>query len=555
MEHAMLPPVRAALSSNTDYPQQFQPAAGRVSATIPAASGDTEIEASLPQSGGRSDALSLSSQLRLAQGSSIFAETLGRLLKMPRQENETLEDYTARLSEAVQTLKPAERAAVERLLNQIVKGISLRLLAEILKNPTGPDAARLAGYIEAASAAEQDLAAKAVVSSYRQNGSMDAPVNANSPGPRSVPTAPAPAPSQTPAHGTTVAAAVPSEGGSDVALPVTTDADEDGIGTQRGNGGPSAETKSGVATGTLTPANDRAGSSNDGIVARQPGPTAASAPPAGNGLARADGRHASEVQTADETGAGRKDGAPAAPAAGLEKTAGDTAKLYDGPALVRHSLEAARGERWQGQRAQAAGPDRAMPDVARLLAEVMADIDLPQQAQPASRTAATPATTAMSAEEEAKAFAPAAEKMASDASNPGSARQASESAQQQTQSQAAEAGRTGRTPQLAAHDVDQTIGTLPGAWPAVARDGVPLPHVPYPPEEQEPQREERKARAIAEIGDEEDEPPAQDQHFRDDGHEDGGEEEGSEEQEARQPDENGEEGRPNDLYWRMAGWN
>lgn len=51
------------------------------------------------------------------------------------------------------------------------------MLAEILKQPTGPDAARLALLIELSRYKGTDLAAKAVVSSYQQNNSAN-PVTA-----------------------------------------------------------------------------------------------------------------------------------------------------------------------------------------------------------------------------------------------------------------------------------------------------------------------------------------------------------------------------------------
>lgn len=62
------------------------------------------------------------------------------------------------------------------------------MLAEILKQPTGPDAARLALLIELSRYKGMDLAAKAVVSSYQQNNSANpTPAQRPQPGSQNVP--------------------------------------------------------------------------------------------------------------------------------------------------------------------------------------------------------------------------------------------------------------------------------------------------------------------------------------------------------------------------------
>lgn len=123
--------------------------------------------------------LDLSGQMRLAQSLSVFAETLGSLLKLPRREGEALADYSKRLAAAINALSATERARLQTQLNQIMQGATLRLLTELLKDPSGPEAARLAVQIEIAQYREQnqgrDLAARHAVSSYRQNNGNDLP--------------------------------------------------------------------------------------------------------------------------------------------------------------------------------------------------------------------------------------------------------------------------------------------------------------------------------------------------------------------------------------------
>jgi hypothetical protein len=146
--------------------------------------------------GGRLNLLSLSGQLQLAYGSSIFAETIGKILQIPRNDGELLADYAERLTVAVQSMSDADVAALEKTLSQLVKGLSVPLLAEILKNPGGLDAARLILSLEAALVPDSDAAENAAVSSYRQNEITRLPNDGAAPFPATRPGVP-PAVAQT----------------------------------------------------------------------------------------------------------------------------------------------------------------------------------------------------------------------------------------------------------------------------------------------------------------------------------------------------------------------
>lgn len=124
-------------------------------------------------SGGRLDMLSLSGQLQLAQGLSVV-ETIGALLSVSRNQGEPLADYADRIADVISKLSPTERLSLQRALNQLMQGFTLRLLTEILKNPVGPDATRLALKLEAAAYLERDPVARQVVTSYRQNAGAEA---------------------------------------------------------------------------------------------------------------------------------------------------------------------------------------------------------------------------------------------------------------------------------------------------------------------------------------------------------------------------------------------
>lgn len=172
----MLTPVAA--SSDTSFSAYGQPgiilSAQRGEVLLSSTSVDPRMlrEPSV-SSGSRLDLLSLSGQLQLAQGLSVV-ETIGALLSVSRNQGEPLTDYADRIAEVIAKLSPTERLSLQRALNQLMQGFTLRLLTEILKNPVGPDATRLALKLEAAAYLERDPVTRQVVTSYRQNAGAEA---------------------------------------------------------------------------------------------------------------------------------------------------------------------------------------------------------------------------------------------------------------------------------------------------------------------------------------------------------------------------------------------
>ncbi len=126
---------------------------------------------------------SLASEFQLSRSTAILAETLGKLMNLPRQDGEAIQAYVVRLTDAIRALPAPQRLALEQQVAKVLQGLSLSMLAEILKQPTGPDAARLALLIELSRYKGMDLAAKAVVSSYQQNNSAN-PTPAQPPQPK-----------------------------------------------------------------------------------------------------------------------------------------------------------------------------------------------------------------------------------------------------------------------------------------------------------------------------------------------------------------------------------
>lgn len=573
----MLPPVRAT-SSFVEYqtPPSQQPAP-RQRIDMDNSPLNIETVASSPLSGGRLDILSLSAQLQLAQGFSIFAETIGKLIKLPRREGEALLDYARRLSEAVKAMNPAERAALERTLNQLVKGVSLRLLTEILNDPAGPDAARFAMRMETAQLLDRDLAAKAVVSSYRQNAGVEQlPAVPSRPASQTSPGQPA-------GNGGPVAA----EAEAQAALQ-TNEPDALAVANQNGD----------TETALYTPADD--GKTLPRITAAAPpakpdaeaatrvaeakvetaSPTSMEeiAPQAENSLeTELPAASAPEQEIAAELADGETSGRIGSPGDDVPENPSSTrrfegdergkansasvarqmssAVFYDGPALARLSQRDAERQMLQNVPRAALNADRAnigattewlaeifaegagallepLPAAARPLLEQQAlqellDGELPLEPDPQMK------------EETAGASAKPAAQTAAEPETPTSSI---------------------RSTGMPANAADQSVGTaelneqlaLPLPLPHVPREGVPLPYVAYPPEEREKDPEERKTKAVSATDEDGEQQHSADQRgFNED------QPSGTEKEDAGEelPDEEAEDdGRANDLYWRMAGW-
>ena len=588
----MLPPVRAALSSTADYQSQAQAATSRARVDV-ASSAQSQSGNDATLSGARLDAASLSGQLKLAQGSSILAETIGKLLKTPRRENEALLDYTTRLFEAVQALKPQEVANVERLLNQIVKGISLRLMAEILREPSGPTAARLAAHIEAANIAQRDLAANTVVSFYRQNASADPPLNANNP---RMPQSGNPA--TTPTNQTTQAPAVTADdpvaarnqpAGNNV-LPKTAE----GQNQRLANGSsPSAtpapqvlkseqtEQTSRPTTGvngqsSTTASQDMSGrptvTSNEAA-----GPTRAATPQAS---AQTDPKPSAEQPQSHGSSSGTL-GNPGnlAKAEAAKAVTGNQApvvtneavkqagaeKPNEMQALARTAMELFKLDTPVPARLWSALSDQTLLKLANWLATALSELDLPETASMPAPSSADPTAADDKALEQRASSGP-------NMPTPGQTNPASAPSQTTGSDRphaaalaAAVTGADTTEQQLAA----MAVSTLPAA-----REALPWPYVAaYPPGEEEPRREQRKTPPIEAIEDEEQDGSSQ-QHASDDD-----QQESEEPQDDVQDEEEtvrdtmtaaekaagyraneasveaeAPEASPSDLYWRMAGW-
>lgn len=168
----MLTPVRAA--SNASFSSQGQTAAivasglGR-SVVAPAPVNAVEAADLNSAIAGKLNILLLAARERMVEALFDVIDAAGRSISLDRGEDESNLAFASRLADAIRRLPPAKIEEVERQLTEQGHSLPLRTIAEALKNPAGPEAARIVAYLEMVRYKDRDLAARAVVRSYRQN--------------------------------------------------------------------------------------------------------------------------------------------------------------------------------------------------------------------------------------------------------------------------------------------------------------------------------------------------------------------------------------------------
>ncbi|MDK4731944.1 hypothetical protein [Rhizobium sp. CNPSo 3490] len=168
----MLTPVRAA--SNASFSSQGQTAAivaGGLERSVIAPAPVNAVEAADLNSAiaGKLNILLLAARERMVEALFDVIDAAGRSISLDRREDETNLAFASRLADAIQRLPAARIDEVERQLNEQGHNLPLRMIAEALKNPAGPEAARIIAYLEMVRYKDRDLAARAVVRSYGQN--------------------------------------------------------------------------------------------------------------------------------------------------------------------------------------------------------------------------------------------------------------------------------------------------------------------------------------------------------------------------------------------------
>ncbi|MCV9944925.1 MULTISPECIES: hypothetical protein [unclassified Rhizobium] len=168
----MLTPVRAA--SNASFSSQGQTAAivaGGIGHSVIAPAPVNAVEAADLNSAiaGKLNILLLAARERMVEALFDVIDAAGRSISLDRGEDESNLAFASRLADAIRRLPAARIDEVERQLTEQGHSVPLRTIAEALKNPTGPEAARIVAYLEIVRYKDRDLAARAVVRSYGQN--------------------------------------------------------------------------------------------------------------------------------------------------------------------------------------------------------------------------------------------------------------------------------------------------------------------------------------------------------------------------------------------------
>lgn len=175
----MLPPVRTISGSSGSYQNSSSVAASAHLTGEPifpgqAADADRDVN---PNLAGKLNILLLSGRDIVAEDLSMLADALGKVIDMPRASAETSAVYIRRLAEALANLSGNARAEAEKQLNLIIRGVRLESVIRAFLNPTGPEAARIVALLEMAGLKDMDLATRTVLTSYRQNGGADIPLD------------------------------------------------------------------------------------------------------------------------------------------------------------------------------------------------------------------------------------------------------------------------------------------------------------------------------------------------------------------------------------------
>ncbi|WP_416065081.1 hypothetical protein ACK9YZ_21295 [Rhizobium sp. ZK1] len=174
----MLSPIRSA--SNASLSSQGQTAAivaGGLGRSVVAPTPVNAVEAADLNAAiaGKLNILLIAARQRMIEALLDIINATGRTISLQRGKGESDQAFATRVADAIRRMPDAEIDAVERQLSDDGHSLPLRMIAAALKDPTGPEATRVIAYLEIVSYKDRDLAARAVVRSYRQNDAAPLP--------------------------------------------------------------------------------------------------------------------------------------------------------------------------------------------------------------------------------------------------------------------------------------------------------------------------------------------------------------------------------------------
>lgn len=118
---------------------------------------------------GHINSLLLTSRETLRADMATIADMVGSSIGITRNPGESDGALAARFVAALANLSDSQRAALQKQLNQVLKGLQVQVLLQVLQNQDGPEAALLSAYMEIQRSNSDNLKAQTVVSSYNQN--------------------------------------------------------------------------------------------------------------------------------------------------------------------------------------------------------------------------------------------------------------------------------------------------------------------------------------------------------------------------------------------------
>lgn len=171
----MLPPVSPVTATDASFSMSKPPldAASPLPALPTAAQAAPADVVNLSSNTG---IRAVSGELQVSNHVSVLAETLGKLLNIPRLDGEAAEAYVNRLVESIKALPSDQQAALEKALGGVLRGITLDMLSNALKSSAGPEAARLAVMFELSRSSGTSQTSKPSIPSYLQDILPDSPV-------------------------------------------------------------------------------------------------------------------------------------------------------------------------------------------------------------------------------------------------------------------------------------------------------------------------------------------------------------------------------------------
>jgi hypothetical protein len=168
----VLSPIRSA--SNASLSSQGQTAAivaGGLGRSVVAPTPVNAVEAADLNAAiaGKLNILLIAARQRMIEALLDIINATGRTIALQRGEGESDQAFATRVADAIRRMPDAQIDAVERQLSDDGHSLPLKMIAAALRDPTGPEATRVITYVEMINYKDRDLAARAVVRSYRQN--------------------------------------------------------------------------------------------------------------------------------------------------------------------------------------------------------------------------------------------------------------------------------------------------------------------------------------------------------------------------------------------------